>query len=67
MRIAPCAIEASRQHDRLAGDVDQFMLRRGDAGLAGQPQRDLLPGLHAVVVGLLRKLGDGEMAVLVDD
>jgi hypothetical protein len=35
--------------------------------LAGEPQCDLLPGLHAVVVGLLRQFGDGEIAVLVDD
>jgi hypothetical protein len=43
------------------------MLRGGDAGLAGQPQRDLLPGLHAVAVGLPREFRDGKMAVLVDD
>ena len=61
------AVEASRQHDRLASHVDQFVLRSSDAGLAGQPQRDLLPGLHAVVVGLLRKFRDGEVAMLVDD
>ena len=39
---------------------------RGDAGPAGQAQRNLLPGLHAVIVGFLRKLGDGEVAVPVD-
>src|SRR5438105_4923291 len=60
-------VEASRQHDRLAGDIDQLMLGRGDTSLSGQPQRDLFPGLHAVVVSLLRKLGDGEMTMLVDD
>jgi hypothetical protein len=30
------------------------VLRSGDTCLAGQPQRDLFPGLHAVVVGLLK-------------
>ena len=43
------------------------MRGRGDAGPASQTQRNLLPGFHAVIVGLLRKLGDGEVAVLVDD
>lgn len=43
------------------------MVRGGDAGLVSQPQRNLLPRLHAVIVGLLRKLGDGEVSVLVDD
>ena len=43
------------------------MRGRGDAGPASQTQRNLLPGFRAVIVGLLRKLGDGEVAVPVDD
>ena len=39
----------------------------GDTGVRSQSQGDLLPGLHAVVIGLVGKLRDGEMAVLVDD
>ena len=39
----------------------------GDAGALGKPERYLLPGLDAVVVGFLRELGDRPMAVLVDD
>lgn len=54
----PFAIEASRQHDGLAGEVDQLVPRSGDTCLAGQPQRDLFPALHAVVVGLLREFRD---------
>ena len=61
------AVEASGQHDLLAGDIDQLVARRGDAGLVGQSQSDLLPCLHAVVVGFLGELGDGEMAMLVDN
>ena len=61
------AVEATRQHDRFAGHFDQFMVRSGDAGLTSQPQRDLLPGLDAIVVGLLREFGDGEVAMLIDD
>ena len=41
-------------------------MRRRDAGAFRQPQCDLFPRLHTVVVGLLGELCDGEMAVLVD-
>src|SRR5215475_6084513 len=43
------------------------MSGRDDAGAFGEAQSDLLPGLHAVVVSLLRKLRDGEMVVSIDD
>lgn len=61
------AIEAARQHDGLAGHLDQFVFLGGDASLAGEPQRNLLPGLNTVVAGFLWKLGDRETAVLVED
>ena len=41
-------------------------MRRRDAGAFREPQCDLFPCLHTVVVGLLRELCDGEMAVLID-
>src|SRR5262245_54729070 len=40
---------------------------RDDAGAPGEAQGDLLPGLHAVVVGLLGELRERETAVLIDD
>ena len=67
-RNADCAlpIETPRQQDLLAGDVDQPVPGRGDTGVVGQAKRDLLPRLHAVVVGFFRKLGDEEVAFAVD-
>lgn len=41
------------------------MVWRVDPGPRAKLQRDLLPGLDAVLVGLPRKLGDCESAVLI--
>lgn len=43
------------------------MVRCRDAGAFSQSQCGFLPSLHAVGVGFLGKLRDGEMSVLVDD
>src|SRR5215467_1001833 len=42
-------------------------MRCDDSSALSQSESNLFPGFDAVVIGFLRKLRDGEMAVLVDD
>src|SRR6185437_5320917 len=53
--IGACPVEASRQEHRFSADPQQFVVGRGEAGAPGEAQGDLLPCLHAVVVGLLEE------------
>jgi hypothetical protein len=63
--LAP--VEAAGEKNRLVRDFDELVMGRNDARLASQPQSNLFPGLHAVVICFLREFRDGEMTMLVDD
>lgn len=65
--LSVATVEALREQHRLSGDGAQFVFRNIDTCITSHGQGDSLPGLDAVVIGLLRELGDGEPSVPVDD
>src|SRR3546814_17391589 len=67
MRISDWSSDVCSSDLRLSRHLDQFVVRGGDAGLVGKSQGNLLPDFHAVFVGLLGKLRDEKISVLIDD